>query len=128
MKKYGLLFLLLLSPLAQAIGIGSLTAHSALGERLLAEVPLLNAEHLSNKDIIIRVASAKEHQTLQVPFSYFSHSLRFTLVRDDDGKAILIISSTQAVIEPYLNFLLKISTPEEQLLKELSLLINMPNP
>jgi len=61
MKKYGLLFLLLLSPLAQAIGIGSLTAHSALGERLLAEVPLLNAEHLSNKDIIIRVASAKEH-------------------------------------------------------------------
>ncbi len=128
MKKYCLLFLLLVSPLTFAIGIGSLTTHSALGEKLLAEVPLLNAEHLSNKEILISIASIEEHQTLQVPFHYFSHSLRFTLVREDDAKAILLISSTQVVTEPYLQFLLKITTPEERLLKELSTLINMPQP
>lgn len=128
MKKYYWLFLLLLSPLTMAIGIGSVTVHSALGERLLAETPLLNAEHLSNEEILVRIATIKEHQTLEIPFSYFSNSLRFTLVRDDDAKAILIISSTQPVTEPYLRFLVNIRTPEERLLKELSLLINMPSP
>jgi len=46
-KKYCLVFLLLFSPFSLAIGIGTITMHSVLGEQLLTEVALINAAHLS---------------------------------------------------------------------------------
>lgn len=127
-KKYCLVFLLLFSPFSLAIGIGTITMHSVLGEQLLAEVALINAAHLSEQDILIQVASPDEHQARQIPYHHFSHHLKFTLLRNTNEQTIVLITSKQTLNEPYLHFLLQLSTPDKRLLKEITLLTALPTP
>lgn len=126
MKKMTLFVLLLLSPFTLALGLGNAVVHSAIGEKLLLEIPLLGSEELSKEEILIRIASPRDYQNLNVAYEAFHHSLRFTMVSSRQGSTTLVVTSTQPVTEPYLHFVLQLTTPDKTLLKDIALLLDTP--
>lgn len=128
MKKTGLLLLLLiLAPFSLALGVGSATLHSAIGEKLHLEMPLLGADNLTNEELLLGIAGSREYQAMNIVREPFHHALRFTIARDNSGNATLLITSTQPVSEPYLHFVLQVTTPGKTLIKDIAVLLDTPN-
>ena len=110
-----------------ALGVGVPILHSAIGEKLLMEVPI-NGIATEDKDKLqISLATAEIHQSLQVEPQPIHQKLRFTTVQDDSGRLILLISSTQPVNEPFLNFVFHITTPAGEMVREVSVLLDTPH-
>jgi len=116
----------LLAPVtAQSLGIGDIELHSALNQKLNAEVKL----HLSGEnpsDINVRLAPPEKFDQAGVPWSYFLSKIKFEPVVQPNGSVIVKISSKDALTEPFLNFLLEVSWPQGNLFREFTLLIDPP--
>lgn len=116
---------LLVPVTSQALGIGDIELHSALNQKLNAEVKL----HLSGEnpsDISVRLAAPEKFDQAGIPWSYFLSKIRFEPVIQTNGSVIVKISSKDALTEPFLNFLLEVSWPQGSLYREFTLLIDPP--
>ncbi|MDX5371195.1 MAG: peptidoglycan-binding protein LysM [Pseudomonadaceae bacterium] len=113
------------SGLLPALGLGEISLHSALNQPLDAEIELLQAADLSADEIRVRLASAEEFERSGVERFFFLNDLRFTPVLGGGRNLIRVISS-RPVREPYLNFIVEVSRPGGQLLREYTLLIDPP--
>lgn len=122
--RYFSLLLLFLAPLSLAIGIGETEVQSKLGEKLRLEIQLHGTDGLNKSEILASIASNKEYQQLEVNKELFHSQFAFTLNQDDQGRYLLLVSSSQAISEPFVQFVLKISTPNETLLKKVTTLLD----
>ncbi|WP_207390758.1 FimV family protein [Phytopseudomonas dryadis] len=113
------------SGLAPALGLGEITLHSALNQPLDAEIELLAVGDLSADDLKVRLASADAFQRSGVDRVHFLSDLRFTPLLRGGNSAIRVVSS-QPVREPFLNFIVEVSRPNGQLLREYTLLLDPP--
>src|SRR5690554_6294333 len=114
------------SGMAHALGLGEISVKSALNEPLVAEIELLDTKGLSPDEIRSKLASAEDFSRAGVDRQFFLNNLRFTPVIRQNGKSIVRVTSSQAVREPYLNFLLEVYWPAGRLLKEYTLLLDPP--
>ena len=114
------------SSVAYALGLGEVTVKSALNEPLVAEIELLDTKGLSSEEIRSKLASAEDFSRAGVERQFFLNSLRFTPVVGQGGKNFVRVTSTQAVREPFLNFLLEVYWPAGRVLKEYTLLLDPP--
>lgn len=107
-----------------ALGLGQTVSYTVLGERLLAEIPILGIDELGNEEVLISIANPDEYKNLHTHYETFHRSLRFTLSREPMAQGKIIITSLQPITEPFLQFVLKITTPKETLLKPTTLLLD----
>jgi pilus assembly protein FimV len=115
----------LYSGLVPALGLGEITLHSALSQPLDAEIELFDVGDLSDADMRVRLAPAEVFARTGVDRLYFYNDLRFTpLLRG--GKSVIRVVSTQAVREPYLNFIVEVARPNGQLYREYTVLLDPP--
>lgn len=116
----------LLAPVtAQPLGIGDIELHSVLNQKLDAVIRL----HLAGEnpsDISVRLASPEKFDQAGVPWSYSLSKLKFDPVLKPDGSMIIKVSSKDAFVEPFLNFLLEVSWPQGNLVREFTMLIDPP--
>ena len=126
MKQLLLCLLLLASNPLLAIGAGTITVHSHLGQPLMLEMPLRGLGDLTDEQISIAIADLADYRKLGVEFSHSHQQLRFALLRKNDSEPLLLITSSQPIIEPYLDFVLHIKTPDNQLLKTITVLLDTP--
>lgn len=126
MKKTLLLLLIIFSPVSFALGLGQAKLHSALGEKLSVEIPLLGVENLSNEEILSSLASVADFQRLNIERHNIHNDLRFQLVRKA-RTSFIQISSSKPVNEPYIQFVVQVSTPQKTLLRDVTLLLDTPN-
>ncbi len=110
---------------AQALGLGDITLHSSLGQPLSADIALVDAQGLDNADLSVALASADEFARAGVDRAFFLNDLRFQPVLRGDRKFIHV-SSSKAVTEPYLDFLVQLNRPSGQLLREFTVLLDPP--
>lgn len=120
-----LLLLAFFSPLTLALGLGQVSLQSALGENLLIEIPLLGVEDISNEEIITTLASTQDYQKLNIERTSLHNELRFALNRTGKN-ALLKITSQRVINEPYLQFVVQITTPQKTLLREVTVLFDTP--
>lgn len=116
---------LLVPVTAHPLGIGDIELHSALNQKLDAQVRL----HLSGEnpsDINVRLAAPEKFDQAGIPWSYFLSKLKFEPVLQSNGSVIVKITSKDALTEPFLNFLLEVSWPQGNLFREFTLLIDPP--
>lgn len=123
--RYLNLLLILISPLSFAIGIGEAKNQSSLGEKLNLEVPLHSTDGLSKSEIIASLASESEFMQLGVNKELFHNDFHFTLNQYSENQYLLLVTSSRAVNEPFVQFVLKISTPNETLLKTITTLLDV---
>ncbi|WP_277964913.1 FimV/HubP family polar landmark protein [Pseudomonas sp. RIT-To-2] len=110
---------------AQALGLGDITLHSSLGQPLNADIALVDAKGLDDADLSVALATAEEFARAGVDRAFFLNDLRFQPVLRGD-RTFIHVSSTKAVTEPYLDFLVQLNRPSGQLLREFTVLLDPP--
>ncbi|MFV1873725.1 MAG: FimV/HubP family polar landmark protein [Oleiphilus sp.] len=109
-----------------ALGLGEVTVQSALNQPLNAEIELVNTAGLTIEEILPGLATREEFQKANVDRVYFLSDLRFEVVKNAQGKAVVILTSKKPVREPFLNFIVELIWPSGRLLREYALLIDPP--
>ena len=110
---------------AHALGLGDITLHSSLGQPLSADIALVDAQGLGAADLSVGLATADEFARAGVDRAFFLNDLHFTPVLSGSYKFIHVTTS-KAVTEPYLDFLVQLNRPSGQLLREFTVLIDPP--
>jgi pilus assembly protein FimV len=115
----------LYSGLVPALGLGEITLRSALSQPLDAEIELFDVGDLSAADMRVRLAPADVFSRSGVERLTFFNDLRFSPVLRG-GKSMIRVVSTQAVREPYLNFIVEVARPNGTLYREYTVLLDPP--
>ena len=115
------------SSVLYALGLGDIKVSSAVNERLNAEIALVNADGLDASQILVSLASKADFARAEIERDYFLSSLEFTVERGESGTPILRLQTPDVVLEPYLNFLVELRWPRGRLLREYTVLLDLPN-
>ncbi len=121
-----MLVMLLHAGMVSALGLGDIVVESKLNERLVAEVPLINSQNLGAGQIIAGLATADEFARADVERSHWLSDLSFRVRLDDSGDHVLEVTTNEAAREPYLNFLLEVRWPNGRMLREYTVLLDLP--
>lgn len=116
---------LLLSQAAMSVGLGDIKLNSSLNEPLDAEIQLLNVGDLSELEILVGLAGREDFERAGVAREFFLTGLRFTVERSS-GQPVIRVRSSKPVREPYLDFLVELQWPTGRMLREYTLLVDLP--
>lgn len=114
------------SGMAHALGLGEVTLQSSLNQPLVAEIELLEVRDLTSDELMPKLASPEEFTKAGVDRQFFLSDLKFTPILKPNGKSVIRVTSSKAVREPYLNFLVEVLWPNGRLLREYTLLLDPP--
>lgn len=109
-----------------ALGVGDINLRSSLNQPLDAEIELLQVRDLSSQEIISALATPDEFGRAGIERIFFLNDLTFTPVVRSDGKAVIRVTSSRPVREPFLNFLMEVRWPSGRVLREFTLLLDPP--
>jgi len=121
----GLTFTALASSHAWTLGLGDLTLNSYLNEPLSAQVQLLEADALDENDVHVGLASESEFARLGVNRDFYLTKIVFEIQAGEDGKSVLMSTDTP-LREPYLDFIIEARWPDGRLLREYTVLVDLP--
>lgn len=113
----------LLSPAAQAAGLGKLTVLSALGQPLRAEIELTTTAGEDASSLAVKLASPEAFRSANIDFNPALLSLRFN-VEQRAGRQVIRVSSTQPLNEPFVDMLLELSWNNGRLVREYTFLLD----
>ena len=112
--------------LAWGLGLGDITLKSYLNEPLVAEVELLDVQNLTADDVRVRLATQEAFDRLGVDRAYFLTSISFEVVIED-GAGKILLTTSKPLLEPYLDFLVETRWPDGRLLREYTVLVDLPS-
>ncbi|MGS2723294.1 FimV/HubP family polar landmark protein [Porticoccus sp. GXU_MW_L64] len=116
---------LLVSQAASAVGLGEIKLNSALNEPLNAEIELLSVGDLDELELFVNLASRKDFDRAGVPRDFFLNGLQFD-VDLSGARPKVVVKSDKPVREPFLDFLVEMQWPSGRLLRNYTLLIDLP--
>lgn len=117
---------IVLSPYASALGLGEVKLKSTLNQPLEAEVKLLDTRDLTAEQILVALASPADFERNGVDRLFFYTEFQFQVdLAAADGPKV-VITSRNPVREPYLNFLIEARWTAGRLLREYTLLMDLP--
>lgn len=112
------------SGVANALGLGELTLKSAQNQPLDAEIELLDVRDLTAAQMAPSLASPEEFAKAGVAFPPYLEDLTFTPVINPNGKSVLRVTSSKALPEPVVKFLVQVMWPQGRLLRDYSVLLD----
>lgn len=124
----GALLLALCSGAAMALGLGDIRVLSKPGQPLVAEIPVISNEpgELDNARVALASPTIFARVGLERPQGLVSN-LQFQFAQDARGRAVIRVTSTLAVDQPAINFLIEVEWGQGRLVREYSALVDAPN-
>ncbi|WP_161959935.1 FimV/HubP family polar landmark protein [Xanthomonas arboricola] len=124
----GTLLLMACSGAAMALGLGDIRVLSRPGQPLVAEIPVISNEpgELDNARVALASATTFARVGLERPQGLVSN-LQFQFAQDARGRAVIRVTSSQAVDQPAINFLIEVEWGQGRLVREYSALVDAPN-
>ena len=116
--------LIALPLMAHAAGLGKLSVTSALGQPLTAEIELFAADKAELDSLSANLASDQAFRDAHVEFAPVLSSLRFTVEKKPGGKAILKVTSSRPVNDPFVDMLVELNWASGRLVREYTLLLD----
>lgn len=115
---------LLMPMAAHSLGVGEIKLHSALNQKLNAEIALtLSAdEHVDG--IKVNLATPDQFDKLGVAWSYFISKVKFKTIVKSNGQVVIKVTSEKVLQEPILDFLVEVKWPKGEIYKEYTVLVN----
>ena len=114
------------SEMAIALGLGEIKLNSTLNQPLNAEIKLLQTRELSLDEILIGLAGKDDFKNAGVDRVFFLSDLKFQVIMGAAGSTVVRVTSKKPVLEPYLNFLVETQWPTGRILREYTLLMDLP--
>ena len=121
-----LLALALGSTQAAALELGQIQVKSALGQPLLAEIPL-NPEHPSElQNLSARLASGEDFAKAGISGAP-NIPLQFAVIDGGNGRKVIRITSAAPVNDPYLDLLVEVTNAGGKSVREFAILLDPPS-
>lgn len=124
-KAIGLVSLMIASS-AMSVGLGEIQLNSALSEPLDAKISLLSVDGLEASELLVSLASREDFNRAGVTREFFLTQLRFEVDLSEAGDPVISVYSEEPIVEPYLDFLVQLQWPSGRLLREYTLLLDLP--
>lgn len=110
----------------KALGLGEVVVESALNQPLAARIDLLQLGGVRPDQINVQLASERDFARFSIDRESFLDSIRFN-VESTGNTAYVRLTTSGAVREPYLSFVLETSWPSGRLLSEHTVLLDLPS-
>jgi pilus assembly protein FimV len=104
-----------------ALGLGDIEVESSLNERFIGYIELVDTRDLQSSEIIVSMASSEDFERVGVERFFYLTNLKFEVVG-----SVVNVTSSQAIAEPYLNFIVEVHWPRGRMLKEYTVLLDPP--
>ena len=109
---------------AWALQLGQIQVKSALNQPLVAAIPL-HPKHLTELEgLTVGLAPAEDFARAGLQVTPTDQTLQFHVVTDNNGQKLILVTSTQPITDPYLDFLLQVNTREGKQVREFVVLLN----
>ncbi|MCB1668543.1 MAG: hypothetical protein KDI24_09305 [Pseudomonadales bacterium] len=108
------------------LGLGEIKQNSALNEPMDAEVEILGLGDLSELELLVDLGSKNDFVNAGVEREFFLTQLNFSVDLNDRQNPVVRITSKQPIREPYLDFLMEVQWPSGRLLREYTVLLDLP--
>ncbi|OUR63515.1 hypothetical protein A9Q79_10455 [Methylophaga sp. 42_25_T18] len=115
----------LLTPAAQAFGLGKLELYSALNEPFKAEIAVTTLRGEEAENLQVKLASNQEFDKAGLERNFVLAQFEFKVIQKD-GVTYVSVSSDTPVKEPLLDFLVIATTGEGRLIREYTVLLDPP--
>jgi pilus assembly protein FimV len=122
----GLLTLLLLPGISQALGLGDVHLNSPLNAPLDAEIELVNTTPEDLATLEAKLASKETFERYGLEWPPFMSGVTVTRDRAANGTHILRIKSSETVTEPFLTLLIEATWARGRLVREYTVLLDPP--
>lgn len=119
-------FMVITSPQLMALGLGEIDMQSALNQPMRAVIDLTSSSDTDPSSIKVSVASLEAHQRAGLTKSQVLSSFRFSVEKGKNGNAEVVVTSTDTIREPYIEFLLELEWPKGRLLRQYTVLVDPP--
>ncbi|MDR3017627.1 MAG: hypothetical protein LBV56_19545 [Delftia acidovorans] len=111
---------------AWALALGRVNVQSALGEPLRAEVEIPQITAAEAEGLRVGVASPGVFRTQGMEYNATASQVRVSVQRRPDGSAVLRLTSTQPVNEPFVDLVIDASWASGNLQRNYTLLLDPP--
>ena len=111
---------------ALALGLGQIQVKSALGQPLLAEIPVRFDSAAEAKSLHLAIASPAAYQRAGISTNQMGIPLQFALVKTRDGGHAIRVTTADPVRDPYVDFLLDAGWSSGSLIREYTILLDPP--
>lgn len=108
-----------------ALGLGDLTLTSRLNEPISAQIELLDAGAIDESDVRISLAPDAEFDRFGIARSVYLSQIRFEIETIERGKFVAL-SAAAPLREPYLELVVEARWPTGRLLKDYTVLLDLP--
>ncbi len=124
--RWGALALLLAPVGAWALGLGNIELRSALNQPLEAEIQLVSATPEELRNLRVSLASPATFDRYGLDRPGYLAGLTFRLGSNDLGRPVILVSSRQAMTEPFVTVLVEVAWSRGRLLREYTVLLDPP--
>ncbi|MBY0573562.1 MAG: pilus assembly protein FimV, partial [Undibacterium sp.] len=108
---------------AYATGLGKITVLSSLGQPLKAEIEITAPNKEEMNSLIPKIASVEAFRQANIEFNPALLSLHFAI--EQRGSAYVVkVTSSQAMNEPYVDFLLEMTAGSGKMVREYTILLD----
>jgi pilus assembly protein FimV len=111
---------------AGALDLGQIQVKSALGQPLLAEIPLHSSHPAELRNLKVQLASGEDFARAGIAGGRTTLPLDFKIVDLGNGNQVIRITSSTAVDDPYLDLLLQVDGAAGKSVREYTLLLDPP--
>ena len=108
-------------------GLGKMTVNSALGQPLNADIVILVPDANELKNLHANLASQASYQQAGLDMSAVLENIKFTIKSQPDGTALLHLSSSDPVQDPFLDIMVELEWGNGKIERDYTLLLDPPN-
>ncbi len=110
-----------------ALGLGEIEVKSFLNQPLNAEIEVISARPGEIDDLLVSLASREAFTRAGLSRPRYLSDLRFQVRKSEEGdEATIIVTTKDAVKEPFLNFLIEADWSKGRVLREFTVLLDPP--
>ena len=108
------------------LGLGKMTVKSALDQPFLAEIELEDAEHTPLSAVRVSLGDPESFQQIGLEVIPALSLLSFKVDKDEQGKPIVKVQSTERITEPYMDLVVDLAWSQGQVYKSYTILLDPP--
>jgi pilus assembly protein FimV len=109
-----------------ALGLGDIDMQSALNQPFRANITLTSPGGTDLSQIKVSIAPAEAHQRAGLSRPRILANFRFKVEQDSRGHAVIRVTSTEAIHEPFIEFMLELTWPNGRLMRQYTVLVDPP--
>lgn len=109
---------------ALALQLGEIQVKSTLNQPLVAAIPLQPKNLTELEGLSVSLAPADDFARAGLQITPTDQTLQFHVVSDNNGQKLILVTSTQPITDPYLDFLIQVNTREGKQVREFVVLLN----